>query len=130
MAPSSTPSVIEYVVDGGEGWTSSLQIGEFTCAQTCTLPLLYSIVIQPNVNIDFIHFDIGTRTVDWSEARDEHAGNYTIIIVAAIDESDGVDYSTTKFELRVKVADACAVSTDQILIVSPQTPDQYYELGS
>ncbi len=130
MAPSTTPAVIDYVVDGGEGQTSSLQIGEFTCAQSCTLPLQYSIVIQPNVNIDFIHFDIGTRTVDWSEARDEHAGNYTIIIVAAVNEADSGDYSTTKFELRVKVADACAVSTDKIFIVSPQTPDQYYELGS
>ena len=126
MAPSTTPAVIEYVVDGEEGQTSSLQIGEFTCAQSCTLPLQYSIVIQPNVNTDFIHFDIGTRTVDWSEARDEHAGNYTVIIVAAVNEADSGDYSTTKFELRVKVADACAVSTDQISIVSPQTPDQYY----
>ena len=66
VAPSTRPAVIEYVVDGGEGQTSSLQIGEFTCAQSCTLPIQYSIVIQPNVNIDFIHFDIGTRTVDWS----------------------------------------------------------------
>jgi hypothetical protein len=133
VAPSTTPAVIEYVVDGGLGWTSSLQIGKFTCAQSCTLPLQYRIVIQPNVNTDFIHFDIGTLTVDWSEARDEHAGNYTVIIVAAIDEADSGDYSTnnsTKFELRVKVANACAVSTDQILIVSPRTPDQYYELGS
>ncbi len=130
VAPSITPAVIEYVVDGGEVQTSSLQIGEFNCAQSCTLPLQYSIAIQPNVNKDFIHFDIGTRTIDWSEARDEHAGNYTVIIAAAVNEADGGDYSTTKFELRVKVADACAVSTEQISIVSPQTPDQYYELGS